>query len=62
MYGCTAEYKLTFESILYDNYPSLLLDMSSIISFERVHMLEDEIKLLIQKSGIKDKCITIYTS
>ena len=62
MYGCTGEYQLTFESILYGNYPSLFLDMSSVESYERAHLLEDEINLLIQKSGIKNKCSTISTS
>ena len=62
MYGCTGEYQLTFESILYGNYPRLFLEMSSIESYKRAHLLEDEINILIQKTGIKDKCSTISTS
>ena len=50
------------ESILYGNYPSLFLDMSSVESYERAHLLEDEINLLILNSGIKNKCSTISTS
>jgi len=62
MYGCQGEYKQTFESLLYGNYPRLFLDMESIESYERAHLLENEINILIKKSGFKDQCTDISTS
>ena len=62
MYGCQGEYKHTFESLLYGNYPRLFSDMKAIESYERAHMLENEINILIKKSGFKDQCTDISTS
>ena len=62
MYGCQEEYKQTFESLLYGNYPRLFLDMESIDSYERAHLLEIEINILIEKFGIKNQCTNISTS
>ena len=62
MYGCQGEYKQTFESLLYGNYPRLFLDMSSRESYERAHMLENEINILIENNGIKNQCTTISAS
>ena len=62
MYGCQGEYKQTFESLLYGNYPRLFLEMESIESYERAHLLEDEINMLIEKNGIKNQCTIISTS
>ena len=62
MYGCQGEFKQTFESLLYGNYPRLFLDMESIESYERAHLLENKINILIKKSGFKDQCTDISTS
>ena len=62
MYGCQGEYKQTFESMLYGNYHRLFLGMNSIESYERAHLLENEINILIKKSGFKDQCTDISTS
>ena len=62
MYGCHEEYKQTFESLLYGNYPRLFLDMESLDSYERAHLLEIEINILIEKNGIKNQCTNISTS
>ena len=62
MYGCQGEYKQTFESLLYGNYPRLFSDMKAIESYERAHLLENEINILIQKYGMKDQCTNISTS
>ena len=62
MYGCQGEYKQTFESLLYGNYPRLFLDMESIESYERAHLLENEINILIERNGIKNQCTNISTS
>ena len=62
MYGCEGEYKQTFESLLYGNYPRLFLEMETIESYERAHLLENEINILIKKSGFKDQCTDISTS
>ena len=62
MYGCQGEYKQTFESLLYGNYPRLFLDMESIESYERAHFLENEINILIERNGIKNQCTNISTS
>jgi len=47
---------------LYGNYPRLFLEMESIESYERAHLLENEINILIQKYGMKDQCTNISTS
>ena len=62
MYGCQGEYKQTFESLLYGNYPRLFLDMKSIESYERAHLLENEINILIERNGIKNQCTNISTT
>ena len=62
MYGCQGEYKQTFESLLYGNYPRLFLDMESKESYERADLLENGINILIKKSGFKDQCTDISTS
>ena len=62
MYGCEGEYQQTFESMLYGNYHRLFLGMNSIESYERAHLLENEINILIKKSGFKDQCTDISTS
>jgi len=62
MYGCQGEYKQTFESLLYGNYPRLFSDMKAIESYERAHLLENEINILIQKYGMKDQCTNRSTS
>ena len=62
MYGCQGEYKHTFESLLYGNYPHLFSEMKEIESYERAHLLEIEINILIEKNGIKNQCTDIFTS
>ena len=62
MYGCEGEYKQTFDSLLHGNYPRLFLDMKSIESYERAHLLENEINILIERNGIKNQCTNISTS
>ena len=62
MYGCQGEYKQTFESLLYGNYPRLFLDMKSIENYERAHLLENGINILIERNGIKNQCTNISTS
>ena len=62
MYGCQGEYKHTFESLLYGNYPHLFSEMKEIESYERAHLLEIEINILIEKYGIKNQCTNISTS
>ena len=60
MYGCQGEYKHTFESLLYGNYPHLFSEMKEIESYERAHLLDYEINRLIQVNRIEDQCT--YTS
>ena len=60
MYGCQGEYKHTFESLLYGNYPHLFLEMKEIESYERAHLLDYEINRLIQVNHMENKCA--YTS
>ena len=56
MYGCQGEYKHTFESLLYGNYPHLFSEMKEIESYERAHLLDYEINRLIQVNRIEDQC------
>ena len=56
MYGCNGEYKQTFESLLYGNYPHLFLEMKEIDSYERAHFLDYEINRLIEVNKIGEKC------
>ena len=56
MYGCNGEYKQTFESILYSNYPFLFLEMNEIDSYERAHLLDYEINRLIEVNKMGEKC------
>ena len=60
MYGCQGEYKHTFESLLYGNYPHLFSEMKEIESYERAHLLDYEINRLIQVNRMQNKCA--YTS
>ena len=60
MYGCHGEYKQTFESLLYGNYPHLFSEMKEIESYERAHLLDYEINRLIQVNRMEDQCT--YTS
>ena len=60
MYGCQGEYKHTFESLLYGNYPRLFSEMKEIESYERAHLLDYEINRLIQVNRMENKCA--YTS
>ena len=60
MYGCQGEYKHTFESLLYGNYPHLFSEMKEIESYERAHLLDYEINRLIQVNRMENKCT--YTS
>jgi hypothetical protein len=62
MYGCQGKYKQTFKSMLYGNYPRLFLDMESIESYKRAHLLEIEINMLINKNDIKNQCANISKS
>ena len=62
MYGCQGENQHTFESLLYRNYPRLFLEMEPIESYERAHLLENEINILIERNGIKNQCTIISTS
>ena len=41
MYGCQGEYKQTFESLLYGNYPRLFLERESIESYKKANLLEN---------------------
>ena len=61
MYGCNGEYKQTFESLLYGNYPHLFLEMEEIDSYERAHLLDYEINRLIQANKMDEKC-TYFSS
>ena len=56
MYGCNGEYKQTFESLLYGNYPHLFLEMEEIDSYERAHLLDYEINRLIGVNKMGEKC------
>ena len=56
MYGCNGEYKQTFESLLYGNYPHLFLGMKEIDSYERAHLLDYEINRLIEVNKMGEKC------
>ena len=56
MYGCNGEYKQTFESILYGNYPFLFLEMKEIDTYERAHLLDYEINRLIEVNKMGKKC------
>ena len=56
MYGCQGEYKHSFESLLYRNYPHLFTEMKEIESYERAHLLDYEINRLIQVNRIDDQC------
>ena len=56
MYGCNGEYKQTFESLLYGNYPHLFLEMKEIDSYERAHLLDHEINRLIDVNKMGEKC------
>ena len=56
MYGCRGEYKHTFESLLYGNYPHLFSDMKEIESYERAYLLDYEINRLIQVNRMEDQC------
>ena len=61
MYGCNGEYKQTFESLLYSNYPHLFLEMKEIDSYERAHLLDYEINRLIDVNQMGEKCSYIST-
>ena len=54
MYGCNGEYKQTFESLLYGNYPHLFLEMKEIDSYERAHLLDYEINRLIEVNKMSE--------
>ncbi len=56
MYGCQGEYKQTFESLLYGNYPHLFSEMKEIESYERAHLLDYEINRLIQVNSMENQC------
>ena len=56
MYGCNGEYKQTFESLLYSNYPHLFLEMKEIDSYERAHLLDYEINRVIEFNKMGEKC------
>ena len=56
MYGCNGEYKQTFESLLYGNYPHLFLEMEEIDTYERAHLLDYEINRLIEVNKMGEKC------
>jgi len=56
MYGCQGEYKRTFESLLYGNYPHLFSKMKEIESYERAHLLDYEINRLIQVNRMENQC------
>ena len=56
MYGCQGEYKQTFESLLYGNYPRLFSEMKEIDSYERAHLLDYEINRLIEVKKMGEKC------
>ena len=56
LYGCEEEYKPTFESILYGNYPHLFLEMKEIDNYERAHLLDYEINRLIEVNSLDEKC------
>ena len=60
MYGCQGEYKHTFESLLYGNYPHLFSEMKEIEIYERAHLLDYEINRLIQVNRLENQCV--YTS
>ena len=62
MYGCNGEYQQTFESILYGNYPHLFLEMKEIDSYERAHLLDNEINRLIEVNKMGEKCSYFSTS
>ena len=56
MYGCNEENQHTFESLLYRNYQNLFLGMKKIDSYERAHLLENEINRLIEVNKMGEKC------
>ena len=56
MYGCNGEYKQTFESLLYGNYPHLFLEMKEIDSYERAHLLDYGINRLIEVNKTGEEC------
>ena len=60
MYGCQEEYKLTFEALLYCNYPHLFSEMKEIESYERAFLLDLEINRLIHVNRYEEQCT--YTS
>ena len=62
MYGCNGEYKQSFESLLYGNYPNLFLEMKEIDSYERAHLLDYEINRLIEVNKMGEKCSYISPS
>ena len=62
MYGCNGEYKQTFESLLYGNYPHLFLEMKEIDSYERAHLLNYEINRLIEVNRMGEKCAYFSSS
>ena len=62
LYGCEEEYKLTFDSILYVNYPHLFLEMKEIDNNERAHLLDYEINRLIEVNSLGEKCSYFYSS
>ncbi len=62
LYGCNGEFKQTFESILYGNYPHLFLEMKKIDSYERAHLLDYEINRLIDINNMVLKCHYFYSS
>ena len=60
MYGCNGEYKQTFESLLYGNYPHLFLEMKEIDSYERAHLLDYEINRLIEANKIGENVLIFH--
>ena len=56
MYGCSGEYQQTFESLLYGNFPHLFLETKEIDSYERAHLLDNEINMLIKVNKMGEKC------
>jgi Protein of unknown function (DUF3015). len=62
MYGCNGEYKQTFESLLYGNYPHLFLEMKEIDSYERAHLLDYEINRLMEVNKMGEKCFYFSSS
>ena len=62
MYGCYGENQQTFESLLYGNYPHLFLEMQEIDSYERAHLLDNEINRLIEVNKMGEKCFYFSSS